>query len=384
MRRAILIAMTFLIIPLVSPSWRIASAQTLESQVSTEWKALGWTLPESFPKDQLSLFKGLNAARGTWSFKGEAIDGERAAAVTGTLVISGSSQGTMASAWNLIWSWPTEDPQFAIVENIIAMPEYQNQQFGLMLFRFGPVDYSNVQAKQMPKIQPSVFQGKWDAGKQSVSWTQRNLPGERGNQKETKEKQSAAAFEMLVEANGMLSVTNSVDLLSGQISTAQATERAGEWEQEAGEPEFLTGLHRIAKGSEITDPRIIRYLPAEATDIKLISDRSGHIAHYRISSEAFDKFFERVWKRYREDRAAEPKRWVDYSEEEITEALKGSPLGRYEPVVQSAEILFDKPIVWESLEDATSYHGPRRSSAAGATYYFDRESGIVFQDAGYW
>ena len=384
MRQTIYIAMMFLFTPFILPSLRQASAQTLETQVSAEWKTLGWTLPESFPKDQLSLFKGLNAARGTWSFKGEAIDGERAAAVTGTLVISGSSQGTMASAWNLIWSWPTEDPQFAIVENIIAMPEYQNQQFGLMLFRFGPVDYSNVQAKQMPKIQPSVFQGKWDAGKQSVSWTQRNLPGERGNQKETKEKQSAAAFEMLVEANGMLSVTNSVDLLSGQISTAQATERAGEWEQEAGEPEFLTGLHRIAKGSEITDPRIIRYLPAEATDIKLISDRSGHIAHYRISSEAFDKFFERVWKRYREDRAAEPKRWVDYSEEEITEALKGSPFGRYEPVVQSAEMIFDKPIVWEPLDNATSYDGPRRSSAAGATYYFDRESGIAFQEAGYW
>ena len=384
MKQLIALGTMFLCTATLPSSSRQAVAQTLESQVSAEWKALGWTLPESFPKDQLPFFKGLNAARGTWSFKGEAIDGERAAALTGNLVISGSSQGTMASAWNLIWFWPTEDPQFAIVENIIAMPEYQNQQFGLMLFRFGPVDYSNVQAKQMPKIQPSVFQGKWDFGKQSVSWTQKNLPGERGNQKETREEQSAAAFEMLVEANGKLSITNSVNLPSGQISTGKATERTGEWEQEAGEPKFLTGLHRIAKGSEITDPRIIRYLPAEATDIKLISDRSGHIAHYRISSEAFDKFFEGVWERYRKDRAAEPKRWVDYSEEEITEALKGSPLGRYEPVVQSAEMIFDKPIVWESLENATSYDGPRRSSAAGATYYLDRESGIVFQEAGYW
>lgn len=189
---------------------------------------------------------------------------------------------------------------------------------------------------------------------------------------------------MLIDPTGKLAITNSLNLPSGQISTGEATERTGEWEQEAGEPEFLTGLHRIAKGSEITDPRIMRYLPAEATDIKLISDRSGHIAHYRISCEAFDKFFEGVWERYRKDRAAEPKRWVDHSEEEITEALKGSPYGRYEPVVQSAEMIFDKTIVWEPLDNATSYDGPRRSSAAGATYYFDRESGIAFQEAGYW
>ena len=51
----------------------------------------------------------------------------------------------------------------------------------------------------------------------------------------------------------------------------------------------------------------MRYLPAEATDIRLISDRNGHMAHYRISAEAFDTFLARVWERYRKERAAEPK-----------------------------------------------------------------------------
>ena len=44
----------------------------------------------------------------------------------------------------------------------------------------------------------------------------------------------------------------------------------------------------------------------------------------------------------------------------------------------------DKPIVWELLENATKYDGPRKRSAAGGTYYFDRTTGIACQDAGYW
>ena len=154
--------------------------------------------------------------------------------------------------------------------------------------------------------------------------------------------------------------------------------------QEPEKPEFLTGMHRFQKGSEISDPRIMRYLPVEATDIRLISDRNGHMAHYRISAEAFDTFLDEVWERYRKERDAKPKSWVNYSEEQITAARKGRQVGRYEPKVRSTEITFDKPIVWELLENATKYDGPRKRSAAGGTYYFDRTTGIACQDAGYW
>src|SRR6056300_369224 len=124
MRHVIAISTMFLC-PVV-PS-RQAVAQTPESQASAEWKALGWTLPESFSPDQIALFKGLNAARGTWSFESETVDGDATTALTGNLVTTGGSQGGMASAWNLIWSWPAENPQHAIVESIVAMPE-KNQQ----------------------------------------------------------------------------------------------------------------------------------------------------------------------------------------------------------------------------------------------------------------
>jgi hypothetical protein len=384
MKQLIAIATMFLCTAALLPSSRQAVAQTPESQVSAEWKALGWTLPKSFSPDQIALFKGLNAARGTWSFKAEAVDGDTTTALTGNLVTTGGSQGGMASAWNLIWSWPAENPQHAIVENVVAMPEYKNQQFGLMLVRFGPVNYSNAQLKQMPKVQPTIFKGQWDAEKQTVSWTPRGLPGKQGNKAVRKEDVPAPAFEMVVARDGKISIQNSENLPAGQISIGGATARTGEAPQKPEEFEFLTGMHRFQKGSEISDPRILRYLPAEATDIRLISDRNGHMAHYRISAEAFDTFLARVWERYRKERAAEPKRWVDYSKESITAALKGSPVGRYEPRVRSTEIIFDKPIVWEPLENATSYEGPRRRSAAGATYYFDRETGIACHEAGYW
>lgn len=384
MKQLIAIATMFLCSAALLPSSRQAVAQTPESQVSAEWKALGWTLPKSFSPDQIALFKGLNAARGTWSCEAETVDGDTTTAQTGKLVITGGSQGGMASTWNLIWSWPVENPQHAIVENIVAMPEYKNQQFGLMLVRFGPVNYSEAKLKQKPKRPPIIFMGQWDAEKQTVSWTPRGRPGKQGNKAATKEDVPAPAFEMVVARDGKISIQNSKNLPTGQISMGGATARTGESPQKPEEPEFLTGMHRFQKGSEISDPRIMRYLPAEATDIRLISDRNGHMAHYRISAEAFDKFLARVWERYRKERAAEPKRWVDYSEESITAALKGSPVGRYEPRVRSTEIIFDKPIVWEPLENATNYEGPRRRSAAGATYYFDRETGIACHEAGYW
>ena len=79
-----------------------------------------------------------------------------------------------------------------------------------------------------------------------------------------------------------------------------------------------------------------------------------------------------------------PESWLDYSEEEIAEALKGASVGRYEPQVHSSEIIFQEVVSWEPLEKAWSYSGPRKRSAAGANYFYDREKWIAFHDAGYW
>ena len=358
------------------------AAQTPTSQISPEWQALGWTLPKSYSPDQIALFLGLNAARGTWSFEAETSGEETTGSLAGKLLVQGGSKGGMASAWNLIWSWPADHPKHAIIENLLAMPE--KEQFGLMLVRFGPVQYSEDQPMQKPNTPPSFFMGRWDGEKQKITWAPRPpFGGERGEET-AKEETPSPVFEMLVDAAGKISIQNGKHLPEGQIQAGRATVRLEEAPQQSGEPQLLTGLHHIEKGSEISDPRILRYLPAEASDIHLISDRNGHMAHYRISPKAFDAFLEQVWKRYREERAAKPESWLDYSEEEIAEALKGASVGRYEPQVRSTEIIFEEVLTWEPLEKAWSYSGPRKRSAAGANYFYDREKGIAFHDAGYW
>ena len=128
--------------------------------------------------------------------------------------------------------------------------------------------YSEAQLKQKPKVLPTIFMGQWDAEKQTVSWTPRALPGKQGNKAATKEDAPAPAFEMVVARDGKISIQNSENLPTGQISTGGATARTGEAPQEPEKPEFLTGMHRFQKGSEISDPRIMRYLPVEATDIR--------------------------------------------------------------------------------------------------------------------
>lgn len=364
-------------------SGRQTCAQTAVSQASADWKALGWTLPESFAPDQIALFKGLNAARGTWSFQAEAVDRAATSGLTGKLIVTGGPQGGMASTWNLIWSWPAENPQQAIVETIVATPG-KNQQFSLMLVRFGPLKYSEPQLKPPPRGQRTIFMGHWDAGKQTLNWNQQRLPETPAAQETTQQNRAVAKLEMVITADGKISLQGSENLQAGQILTGGVIVRLGDPPPPPEQDSFLTGMHRFPKGSEISDRRITRYLPADATDVRLISDRNGHMAHYRISAESFDTFLKNSWDRYTKERAANPESWIHYSDGDITAAREGSLVGRYEPKVRSTEILFDKPVVWEPLENATKYEGPRKKSAAGATYYFDREKGIACHDAGYW
>ena len=134
-----------------------------------------------------------------------------------------------------------------------------------------------------------------------ITWAPRPpFGGERGEMT-AKEETPSPVFEMLVDAAGKFPSRTASICPRARIQAGRATVRLEEAPQQSGEPQLLTGLHHIEKGSEISDPRILRHLPAEASDIHLISDRNGHMAHYRISPKAFDAFLKQVWKRYREN-----------------------------------------------------------------------------------
>jgi len=384
MRRELPVTRMLICYTVLLLSLRQATAQTPQSQISADWKTLGWILPENFSRDQIPLFKGLNAACGTWSFEADLIEDLRTVELKGKLVASGGSQAGMASAWNLVWSWPAENPQHVVVENIVAMPE-RHERFGLMLVRIGTMSFSKARLNQKPKTPPTIFLGKWDAQLQTIKWTrERKRAKKQDEQSSLRENTPAPSFEMVVTPVGKISIQNSENLPAGHLSAGRVTARTENSFPEHEDSEFLTGVHHVQSAAEIPDPRIMRYLPAEATDIRLISDRNGHMAHYRISAKDFDAFLTRTWQYYRKERAAKPDSWVDYSEREISSASNGSPVGRYVPKVRSTEISFENPISWPPLENATSYEGPRKKSAAGATYYFDRETGIAYHEAGYW
>lgn len=143
-----------------------------------------------------------------------------------------------------------------------------------------------------------------------------------------------------------------------------------------------------ATAAEVNDSQVQRYLPAAATDIRLYKEPHGHHARYRISPAAFDEFIAATWDRYRADRAAAPKYWLAYTEEEIARARAGSSVGRFEPQFRVTEMvgnrMVEKMLSWEPLADAVAYAGPRKSSHAGANYWFDRSAGLAYHDAGYW
>lgn len=374
-------ALAILAAALLSPSWE-AVAQLPDSETSSRWQAQGWQLPEGFSPEQIALFEGLDKACGTWSFAGETNANEGTTTpLQGNLEIVGKPKAGMFSGWNMSWRWPAEDPQHAIIDSIMAIPG--KSQFDLMLARFGPMKNSEADlSKQKPKTPPTLFKGTWNAQNRTITWTKEGLSFEPSAQAAKENSpQQGQSFEMALAENGALTIQNSENTPRGHMSTGRAIVRTGEAPEQ---PAILSGRRSFQSAAEITDPRITRYLPPGATEISLFSERAGHQASYKISAKAFDEFLVAVWDRYRADQSAAPESWVAYSEEDIAKERAGSPVGRYEPKVHAAEIAGDKPMAWEPLENAVSYSGPRKMSAAGATYYYDREAGLAYHNAGYW
>ena len=77
-------ALTMLAATVLFTSWP-AVAQSPPAKTATTWQDLGFNqMPDGFPTDEIPLFEGLNEARGTWSFEGEAAGGDAAAPLKGS------------------------------------------------------------------------------------------------------------------------------------------------------------------------------------------------------------------------------------------------------------------------------------------------------------
>ena len=265
-----------------------ASAQSPPSKTPTTWRDLGFSkVPEGFSTDEIPLFEGLNEARGTWSFKGEATDGETATPLEGSLHIMGDAGGGMLPVWKMVWGWPADDPGHAITYIIGAGP--QEGGFDLMLTRVGPVKRAGAD-KAKTRVLPTMFEGTWNLENRIITWTERGLPaGLRDQAAEEESPTPKQTFEMVVAADGKILIQNSMHATPGQMTSGGAIVRTG---KAPAEPVTLVGDHRFKTADGVLDRRIKPWLPPQATEISLLSERNGHYARYKVEEDHFMKFLD--------------------------------------------------------------------------------------------
>ena len=139
----------------------------------------------------------------------------------------------MASAWNLIWSWPADHPKHAIIENLLAMPE--KEQFGTSCWcALGRSNTPRIKPMQKPNTPPSFFMGRWDGEKQKITWAPRPPSEERGARRPQRRRHRRHVFELLVDAAGKISIQNGKHLPEEQIQAGRATVRLEEAPQQSG------------------------------------------------------------------------------------------------------------------------------------------------------
>lgn len=95
-------------------------------------------------------------------------------------------------------------------------------------------------------------------------------------------------------------------------------------------------------------------------------DNGGHLARYAISEANLIKFVDDLWDR-----------WENSSARTREELHSDSRVAAY-------ELREFTDLGWPVLEDAIRLRSPVKSNWAGATYYFDRATGIAYHWAGYW
>jgi hypothetical protein len=341
-----------------------AVAQSPPSKSATSWQDLGFNqLPDGFSTNEIPLFEGLNESRGTWSFEGKSTDGEASTPLEGNLQIAGNPKAGMLPFWKMVWRWPADEPGHMIIYNIMASP--RKTGFDLMLVRIGPVKESEA-GKPKPKVKPTMFQGRWNLENRTITWTKSDLPNSLTGQPAKKDSsEPRESFEMVVAADGKISIQNSKHTSSGQIASGKAVIRTG---KAVAEPVVLTGKHSFKTVAEIADRRIKPCLPPQATAISLLSERGGHFARYKISESDFMKFLDQLWEAKNTSSAHKRDRMAGEGEQANRDRM--------------ARVF--KAAGWEPLDNAVTYFSPSKPSGAMTTYYYDREAGIAYHDTGYW
>ncbi len=170
---------------------------------------------------------------------------------------------------------------------------------------------------------------------------------------------------MVVAADGKIVIRNSKHALPGQMTSGKAIVRTG---KAPAEPVTLTGAHRFKTADEVLDRRIKPWLPPQATEISLLSERGGHFARYKVAEADFMNFLDGLWEADKGSSA--------HKRDEM--AGEGEP-GNPESIAKRLKTVGQEP-----LGNFRVYYSPSKRSSAKTTYFYDREAGIAYHDRGYW
>jgi hypothetical protein len=325
---------------------------------AARWSKLGYpSLPEGFPNDDLTLFEGLNLACGKWTFEGESTKGGVVTPVTAELNVTGSPVGGMYAGWAMVLRWSADSRDRTVQYTIMGTPYKTGFKWGLFAT---DLEALQKQADSTVPARPSYYMGSWNPDQRTITWTEKSSV-QRAEQPE----KATQSFQMIVAADGRIEIKGATDLDGQHLVIGKAIEQT---EKAPEDKTFLSGKHHFESADMVADPRIKPYLPREATDIVIFSERGGHYARYKISLDDFTNFLDELWKRDG-NTSVEQRSEIDHERRKVRPA--------------DTEI-FRKIAGWEPLRDAITFSGPTKSNGAMTTFFFDRTTGTVYHNRGYW
>jgi hypothetical protein len=129
------------------------------------------------------------------------------------------------------------------------------------------------------------------------------------------------------------------------------------------------GVGHYDNVAAIWDTRFKRWLPEEATDIVLHKHIQGYDARFRIDQKSLDDWFDQCWANATEKARERTEPTVDRNFDPAEMEQRFGALADRNPQEAATWVV---------------YQGPERLNWAGATTWFDEESGVAYQDVGFW
>lgn len=128
------------------------------------------------------------------------------------------------------------------------------------------------------------------------------------------------------------------------------------------------GAFEFASFDEINDFRAERYMPPNATKISMVKFPACYYAKYVLSKEALEAYLDELWREYGHRSASKRGAMYDEGKTAYREQMN----------------LEFRDLNWELPNKSTVYYSPSESDGGGAKYYYDAQSGVVYQRTAYW